>query len=243
MHAPLTQPIEASSPLFKARMAGFFWLMTIITGMFGFIAVGGFVVPGDAAATATNITAHESLARWAFAANIIATASYLCVTVLVYDLLRPVNRTVAFLGVLVSLLGCAEGSVSALLFFAPVYLLGGAPHLAAFTAQQLQAQALTLVNLSLLVNNVGMAFFGMHVLSIGYLIRRSNFLPRILGTLLLVGGVFYLANSFADFLALPFKTYVFPLAGASCLLGEGSLTVWLLVKGVNVKRWNEQIAD
>src|ERR1043166_1761622 len=65
MHATVTQPIAESSPLFKARMAGFFWLMTIITGMFGFVAGGVSVVAGDAATTAANIINHESLYRLA----------------------------------------------------------------------------------------------------------------------------------------------------------------------------------
>jgi hypothetical protein len=106
--------------------------------------------------------------------------------------------------------------------------------------EQLQALALTFVTLSLQANDIGLVFFGLHVLSIGYLIRRSTFLPRILGALLIVTGVCYLTNSFANFLSLPFKAYLLPLVAAGGLLGEGALTVWLLVKGLNVQRWKEQ---
>ena len=242
MHATLAQPIAGSSPLFKARMAGFFWLMTIITGMFGFIAGGRFIVAGDAATTAANILQHELLFRLAFCANLVATACYLAVTLFVYQLLKPVSRTVASFVVLFSLMGCATGLVSGLLLLAPLNLLGGAPYLSTFTVPQLQALSLTVLILSLRLNDIGMTFFGLHVLSIGYLIRKSTFLPRILGTLLFVTGACYLTNSFATFLDLPLKNYLLPFVAIGGLLGEGSLTAWFLAKGVNVQGWNEEAA-
>jgi len=242
MHAPLTQPIAGSSPLFKARMAGFFWLMTIITGTFGFISAGNFIVAGDAASTAAKILDHELLYRFAFISNLVATACYLAVTLFVYQLLKPVSRTVAAFVVLFSLMGCAVGLVSSLLFLAPLDFLGGASYLSSFTLGQLQALALTLLTLSLRLNDIGMAFFGLHVISIGYLIRKSTFLPRILGTFLFVAGACYLIGTFANFLALPFRTYLLPFVAIGGLLGEGSLTAWFLAKGVNVERWKESAA-
>jgi hypothetical protein len=230
-----------TSPLFKARAAGAFWLMTILAGMFAFLAGGKFVVSGAAAATATNIMAHEPLYRWAFVSNLIATVCYLAVTLLVYTLLKPVNRDISLLAAFFSLTGCAIGTVSCLLFLAPVALLGGAQYLTVFTVEQLQAQALTFLNLSALANDMGLLFFGLHVLTVGYLIRRSTFLPRILGVLLAITGLCYLTNSLANFLSLPFKAYLLPFVAAGGLLGEGSLSLWLLVKGVNVQRWKEQV--
>ena len=235
----MTEPIGEHSPLFKARAAGFFWLMTILTGMFAFVSGGRLIVPGDAATTATNIMANESLYRWSFSANIVATACYLTVTVLIYFLFKPVNRSIALLGAFFSLVGCATGGISGLLYLAPLNVLSGAKYLSVFPVAQLQAQALTFATLSLQINDIGMVFFALHVLSIGYLIRRSTFLPRILGALLVVTGVCYLTNSFANFLSLPFKSYLLPFVAAGGLLGEGSLTVWLVLKGVNVQRWKE----
>ena len=238
--AVMTEPIAEISPLFKARMAGMFWLLTVLLG--GFAAVGGdgLVVSGDAAATATNILTHESLFRWAIVANLIATVCYLTVTLLVYVLLKPVNRNLALLAAFFSLAGCAVSGVSFVLNFAPLAVLGNAPSLSVFNLEQLQALALIFLKLNAQAFNIGMVFFGLHVLSVGYLIFRSTFLPRILGVLLAITGLCYLTNGFANFLSLPFKAYLFPFVAASGLLGEGSLTVWLLVKGVNVQRWREQ---
>jgi hypothetical protein len=232
--------INGASALSKARAAGFCWLITIVAGMFGFIAGTKFIVPGDAVATAANILSHQPIYRWAIAASIVATASYVGVTVLVFGLLKPVNRTIATLGLAVSLIGCATGNLSCLLLFAPLNLLNGAQYLTAFSTEQLQAQALNFLTLSLQVNDIGMAFFGMHVITIGYLIRRSTFLPRILGTLLLLSGACYLTNSFANFLALPFRAYLLPLVALAGLGGEGALTGWFLAKGLRLEQWREQ---
>jgi hypothetical protein len=239
MHATLNQPTAESSPLFKARMAGFFWLLTIVTGMFGFLAGGRFIVPGEPATTAANIIDHELYFRLAFIANLVATACYLAVTLFVYQLLKPVSRTVAAFVLLFSLMGCAIGLVSSLLFLAPLDFLNGASYLSTFTVAQLQALALTILTLSFHLNDIGMVFFGLHVFSIGYLVRKATFLPRILGTLLFVTGICYLASSFANFLALPFRASLMPFVAVGGLIGEGSLTAWLLVKGVNIERWKE----
>ena len=238
--ATMTDIGPESSAVFKARAAGFFWLMCILTGMFGFIAGSSFIVAGDAGATAANIISHQSIYRWAVVSSVIATASYLVVTVLVYELLKAVNRTIATLGILFSLVGCAAGTIGCLLLFPPLNLLGGGPYLTAFSTQQLQAEALSFLTLSLQVNDIGMAFFGLHLLTIGYLIRRSTFLPRFLGALLLIAGVCYITNSFANFLALPFKAYLLPFVALAGLGAEGSLTGWFLVKGLNPQRWKEQ---
>jgi hypothetical protein len=173
-----------------------------------------------------------------FVANLIATVCYLAATLLVYVLLKPVNRSLSLLAAFFSLVGCAIGAVSCLFYLAPLAVIGGTQTV--FTVEQLQAQALTFLTLSAQANDMGLVFFALHVLTVGYLIRRSTFLPRILGTLLALTGLCYLTNSFANFLSLPFKAYLLPFVAAGGLLGEGALSVWLLVKSVNVQRWNEQ---
>ena len=130
--------------------------------------------------------------------------------------------------------------MSCLLFLAPLAVLKGGLAPGGFTVDQSQDLALTLLTLSLRANDIGLVFFGCHVLIVGYLIRRSTFLPRVLGILLFITGACYLTNSFATFLALPFKAYLMPIVGLGGLLGEGALTGWLLIKSVNVERWLEQ---
>jgi hypothetical protein len=81
----------------------------------------------------------------------------------------------------------------------------------------------------------GLAFFGFYCLLIGYLIFRSTFLPRILGALMVFGGLGWLT-----FLSTPLANRLYPYNLAPGILGEGALTLWLLLAGVKVQRWTEQ---
>ena len=101
--------ITSQPPRSLARAAGLFWLLTILTSMFAFIIAGQFMVAGDAPATAANLTEHEGLQRLAFVANLIATVCYLAVTLLMYVLLRPVNRSVSLMGAFFSIVDAPSG--------------------------------------------------------------------------------------------------------------------------------------
>jgi hypothetical protein len=153
----MDRSVEAS-PRLRARFAGAFYLTT------GGTAFGEFVrekvyVPGDAAATAHNSLASESLYRWGFAADLLGCASYVVVTVLLYGLLKPVNKSLSLLAAFFSLIGIAVQAVSSVGQFAPLLILGGAHYLAAFDAAQLQSMALVSLKLHALGFNVGLVFF------------------------------------------------------------------------------------
>src|SRR5918911_4108412 len=111
----ITKGSTEVSPRLKARVAGVAYLMNIAFAP-GMIAISKFVIPGDAAATATNLLAHEGLFRLGFAGNLIAIAGYITVTALFYKLFKPVSRTVSFLAALFSLVGCAVLAVSCILY-------------------------------------------------------------------------------------------------------------------------------
>ena len=224
------------SQISRARAAGFFWLITFITGAFAMYIGGSLVVNGNAAATAANVLGNESAFRIGVAGNLVATICYLLATILVYKLLKPVNSTLSLAAAVFSLLGCAAGAVVTLLNFAPLALLKGAAHLGVFTTEQLQALALTSFSLGMRANEVGLVFFGLHIGIVGYLILTSALVPRVLGVLLMIGGLCYVLQSFASFLAAPFATSLFPVILMPAFFAELALTLWFLVKGVKVRR-------
>jgi hypothetical protein len=234
--------IAEGSPRVKAKISGVVYFLVFVTGVFGFSVGGRYVVSNDATATAANILAHESLFRLGLASSLIATALYIAVTALFYDLFKPANRSVSLLAAFFSLVGCATGGVSFLLLLAPLVLLKGAQYLSVFNVEQLQALALACLKLAGEANNIGLVFFGVYCLLIGYLIFKSNFLPRILGAAMTFAGLGWLTGSFASFLSPPLIKVLFPYIMWPGMLGEASLTVWLLVKGVNVQRWKEQVS-
>jgi uncharacterized protein DUF4386 len=178
----MIERIAEALPRSKARIAGVFYLLTILTRMFVEIFVRNqLVVSDDASATATNILAHETLWRWGFAADIIAFANYVVLTALLCELFRPVNRSLSLVAAFFSLVACVVQAISSLFHLAPLVLLGGAPYLKVFTAEQLQALALVFLRLrAAAYHNIGLVFFGLYCLLVGILILRSTFLPRIL---------------------------------------------------------------
>jgi hypothetical protein len=229
-------PIGGASPHLKARLSGVFYLLEMLTGGFAIVFVGGrLFVSGNAAATATNILAHESLLRLGFAANLLQFACYIGVTGLFYDLFKPVNSGLSLLAAFFSIVGCTLGAVSCLFELAPLAVLGGAKYLTVFNVEQLQALGLTFLKLYAQAFDISFVFFGFYCLLIGYLIFRSTFLPRILGVGMALAGLCWLT-----FLWPPLAHSLSPYILAPGILGEGSLTVWLLAMGVNAQRWNEQ---
>ena len=236
----MTERVAETSPRSTARAAGVFWLLTIVMGTFAVTTLDGPVVSGDAATTAANILAHEASLRWSVAGNLIAGACYVAATLFVYVLLKPVNRNLSLLAAFFSLLGCATGALSSLFQLAPLVVLGDAPYLGVFPVEQLQALAYMFLRLTAQASSLGFIFFGLHCLLIGCLILRSTFLPRIVGALMVLAGLGWLTLSFASLLSPPFARNLFPYIMAPGFLGEASLTLWLLVVGVNVQRWQEQ---
>jgi len=218
-----------------ARITGVVYLLYFLTAVAGELLIRGIIVSGDPAATATNILAHERLFRLSAAVGLIATALYIAVTVLFYRLLKPVNKTVSLLAAFFSLVGCAIQAFSSLFRVAPLVVLEGSPYLSVFKVDQLQAVALMSIKLNVQAIYIYLVFFGLFNLLIGYLIFKSTFLPRILGVLMAIGGLGWLT-----FLSPPLASHLSPYNLAPGILGEGALTLWLLVKGVNVQRWKEQ---
>ncbi|HLN98195.1 MAG TPA: DUF4386 domain-containing protein [Pyrinomonadaceae bacterium] len=232
---------KGSSPQFRARMAGVFYLLTIATAMFAISVLGRLVADNDAATTATNILAHESLFRLGFAGFLIGTSCYVAVTALLYELLAPVNRSVTLLAAFFSLVGCTLWILGCIFYLAVFVALGGSQHSSAFTPEQLQALALMFLELNGLAFRVGMILFGFYCLLIGHLIFRSNFLPRILGVLVALAGMGHLVNTFASLLSPAFARLLLPYIMLPGFVGELSLMLWLLVMGVNATRWKERV--
>lgn len=175
----MTGSAEAS-PQVYARLAGWMYVITILAGSSALLFAKGRLV-----------------------ANLVATVSYIAVTLLFYYVFKPAGRNLALFAAICSLIGCAWGLLSA---------LGRAP-----------------VAINPLV------FFGVYCLLIGYLIFKSTFLPRFLAALMAFGGLGWLT-----FLSEPLASYLSPYNMLPGILGETTLCLWLVVRGVDVRKWKEQ---
>jgi len=224
------------SPLLSARMAGALWLMVILAGIVAVFGGASLDSSGDSGTLAANALASASKIRLAFVINFFGKICYIGVTVLLYELLKPVNKSVALFGAFCGLAGLMSGAGS-INSFAALSMLEESRRAAEPVASQLQATVKMFLRAAAPGFGVEMVFFGCQIVSVGYLIVRSHFIPLAIGVLLLLAGSSYLIASFTSFLSPAFGTRLLPLIVPIALLGEGALALWLLLKGVNVEQW------
>jgi len=228
-----------TSPLIRARIAGFAYLL-LLPAPFGLIYVPSLlIVWGDAAATASKIMASEMLFRLGMVSNLLVHIASIFVVLALYQLLKPVNKNMASLMVIFVLVGVPIVLLNEIFQLAVLRLLSGADYLTAFTTDQLQALALLFLNLHEQGLNIAQIFWGLWLFPLGYLVFKSGFLPRILGILLIIGGFGYLVQSFAVFLAPGWNVNIIFITS----WGEMLLLLWLLIKGVDVEKWEKRAAE
>ena len=226
-----------SSPQLYARLGGALYLVLIGLGFYGEAIRDKFVVPGNASATAGNIASHEFVWRLGIASEFIALICVTALAMIYYYLLRPVSKELNLLATLLRIVGIAVESIATINLFVALFPLGNAPSLKAFTPEQLQAMTVLAIRVHSYSFGVALLFFGFTFLFHGYLIFCSGYFPRLLGVLIQLGGLSYLTNSFALFLAPDLANRLFPAIVLPAFLGESSLCLWLLLKGVNVEKW------
>jgi hypothetical protein len=142
------------------------------------------------------------------------------VALIFYVLLKPVSMRLCVLAAFFRLIFVAVMAVNSLNYFGVLDLFNGARSVTAFNKGY----------------GVALVPFGVHCALIGYLIFKSIFLPRILGVLMALAGLGYLI-----FLWPPLGRHLFfPYILVPGVAGEGALTLWLLIMGLNVHRWNER---
>jgi Domain of unknown function (DUF4386) len=230
------------SALAYARIGGVLYLINILCGLFGVIFVRGhLVVVGDAVTTAHNIMGSEFLFRCGIAGDLVMHITDVPMAVIFYVLLRPVSRDLSALAALFGMLQTAILCANKLSLVTVLLLLSGSNYLKVFDASQLQA----LASLSLAQHEfgfgVGLIFFGVSCLVTAFLMYRSGYFPKALGILQALAGVSYLINSFALILFPALADKMFPAIVLPAFVGELGTCVWLIVKGLNQRKWDERV--
>jgi hypothetical protein len=229
-----TQRVDASV---LARVAGVLYLVNILAGAFAIGVVPALLSGADPAATARHVRAHELLYRSGLVAHVLVTLTNVAMAVIFYDLFRVVSRRLAQLDLCLILVATAVEAASLFNQLAALTLLGGGHATDGLTTNQRQALAAVSADVSTASYDIYTVFFGLDLVLLGYLIHRSNFLPRTIGVLVAVDGVAYLVYGFADLLVPGAAQHLVPWIQLPAPLGEGSLSLWLTVAGVNVQRW------
>jgi Domain of unknown function (DUF4386) len=229
-----------NSPQVYARTGGVLYLILILVGIFGEIFVRGkLIVPGDAAATANNIVVSQSLWRIGIATDLIMHVCDIPIMLIIYILLRPVNKNLALLALLFNLIQTAVLVANKLNLVAALLQLESVDYMKAVDPNQLHANMYLSLKLHDIGFGIGLIFFGFTCLVNGYLIFRSGYLPRIIGVMIQIAGICYLTNSFILLLAPKFSGIIFPSILVPAFIGELSFCLWLIVKGVSVPKWKQ----
>ena len=217
-----------------ARIAGFCYLIVIGTGLFSEVFVRQALrVPNDALATAHNIQANEMLFRWGFTADIINFAIGLPTILIVYFLFKRTNKLLLQLALTFVIIQTAIIAVNLLNQMSPLLILSNDTYLNTFQPNQLATLALLSLNIQTQGYAIGLVFFGFYCLIVGYVMYKSNFLPKLFGILYAISGLCYLVNSFIMFLSKEFDNPLFIYLAIPIFIGELSFCLWLLIKGVD----------
>jgi len=232
--------MQATSVQTYARAVGVLFLLSMIGGFFGELYIPSrILVSGDAAATAKNIVESNSLFRLGFAAYLVEGICDIALSLLMYVLLRPVHRNLALLAAFFGLVSTSVFAVGELFYFGASIPLSGAAYLNSFSADQLNTLSMVSLRMYGLAAGIFMALYGIATGIRGFLIYRSGFLPRLLGILMMLAGLGFIARNFVFVLAPAYLSNIFLVP---MFLAGLSLTLWMLIKGVDVPKWETRAA-
>ena len=223
-----------------ARFAGLLYLIiTVAATIAHFYMPSNIIVPGDAAATANNIMDNETLFRvGGIGSEMIVLLSEIVLSVVLYVLLKPVNKTLSLLAAVSRLAMTTIHGLNLINYFFVLLLLGGG-YSTVFGADQLQALVMLFLDAHSYGFTIGIAFLTIHVFILGYLIFKSGYFPKILGILFVAAAFGYLFDSFALLLSTSYETtpiyFAIPIA-----ISEIAFPLWLLIKGVNIDGWKKR---
>jgi hypothetical protein len=197
--------------------------MSVLAGFGNFVAVEGLVTPGDAARTADDILAAEGTFRLGVLALYLVVVLDVVIAWALMRVFSPVSKSLSRLAAWFRLAYSA-------IFMVAISQLAGIPDLlsgsSAFTAEQVETQALLRVDTFNDIWFAGLILFAAHLVLVGYLAYRANYLPTVLGLLVVVAGLGYGFDSIGKVLSES------PLeVSAITFIGEFLLGLWLLVRG------------
>ncbi len=207
-----------------ARNAGFLYLLLIPLGVFGILYVPTkLIIAGDVSATVSNILANEMLFRMSILSALLVQMVNLFVVLLLYKLLKGVNKNAAVLMVIFLLLAI------------PIAFLNELNNLAVLSLIKQDNPSESLITLFLGLHRDGIfvaqIFWGLWLFPMGYLIIKSGFIPKIIGILLIIGCFGYLSDSIIYLLSLDIPNNVSEFT----FIGELVFTLWLIITGLRNK--------
>jgi len=239
----MTTKEEMNSIQNTAKVAGVLYLViAVLAGFVHFYVPGKLIVSGDAGTTATNILASQGLFRMSIASELVILLSEIVLSVLLYVLLKPVNKTLSLIAAVSRLAMTTIHGVNLLNHIIVLLVLGGAGYLTVFQPNQLHALVTLFLDSYSYGYTIGIVFFTLHTFTLAYLIFKSGYFPKILGVLFMIAALGYLIDGFSHVLIANYKTGPVYLA-LPIAIAEIAFPLWLLIKGVNVDEWEKRALE
>ena len=220
----------------QARIAGRSYLVVIAGGLYAEVFVRtSLLVPGDAAATARAIAANETLWRWGVAVHLLYLVPAIVTNVLICDLFKAVEPTLARLALVFSVGGVMIEAASLLHLYVPLAMVEESGALTGLGEGQRQALSYLAVGLFDTGFGFALLFFAGFCVLIGTLILRSRLIPRVIGAMMVLAGSCYVVNTLALLLSPALSDRLVPGILLPIGLAELTLALWLAVKGVRTE--------
>lgn len=233
----MTNDINYTTQRKNARIAGLWYLLMLITGPIGLMYVPSrIIISGNAAATASNVITSELLIRIGIMSNLICQISFIFLVLALYRLFKGVNEKYVKLMVTLVIAAVPVAFLNELTQIAALLVLSGADYLKVFEPNQLNGLSMLFLNLHEQGTFIVGIFWGLWLFPFGYLVIKSGFIPKVLGILLIIGCFSYLVDSSTALLFPLQKGLVTNILMLPLALGELSMILWLLIKGVKVNQ-------
>ncbi|MCJ7481806.1 MAG: DUF4386 domain-containing protein [Thermodesulfovibrionales bacterium] len=217
-----------------AKVAGFTFLFGMAIVVFANYGISfRLSVPGNAAETARNIMAHETLFRINIACNLIYAVTIIAMLAALYVILKPVNRNLALVAAFCRLVVALMWGVTALNMLGALRLLGGGTYLSVFEADRLQALARLHLASSYDAYYVGLPFWTLASTVCSYLWFKSRYIPITLAAFGVISSAWCVICAFAFIVFPNFQNTVHPMwFDMPMVIFEMALGFWLLFKGL-----------
>lgn len=227
------------APMFYARLAGVLYIIITIAAIIAHMYMPStLIVPDDITTTVANITTSEDLFRMGgIGGELVVLLSEVVLTIVLYVLFKPVNRTLSLLAAVSRLMMTAVHGVNLLNYAFVLFIINGT----GFDVAQSDALVSLFLEAHSFGFTIGIAFLVIHVFALAYLIYQSGYFPRVLGVLFLIAGVGYLLDTIG-LLFLGGYTTTPDLIAMAIAAAEITFPLWLLVKGVNLQSWQRRIS-
>jgi hypothetical protein len=221
----MQEDLQQKNLVGTARMTGVWYLMLAITGMVGFLMLHSGIYTDDPSKTLANLTEHERLARTRLLFEMLIVVSQALAAVWFYKLFKDIDHIAAWALAL-------WGTVNSVVIMISAIAMGGAINVAGSTMAINEKTMLVQIFSQLIRHswNVGGLFFGLWLIPMGYIVVRSQRMPLWLGRILILGGIGYIANTFAKYIGLTGDWIDWLVIPASA--GEFWMIGYLLIFGI-----------